>query len=272
MLGKVKEIRGIYFSKHVFYTFVPVKTKMIVESWYLIPLIFLIAYLYSSVGHGGASGYLALMGVSGMAVAVMRPSALIINLFVAGIAFYQYHRAGHFRKKIFLPLGISSVPMAFLGAQYSLDDNWYKRILAVCLLFATLRVLGIFNEKKSEHPKEMPLWAAVFTGASLGLVSGMIGIGGGILLSPVLLLFRWANMKETAAISALFILVNSLSGLIGLYTKGVILTPSLLIWIFPAIAGGLAGSYWGSKTAANEVLKKVLAVVLVLASVKLFID
>lgn len=245
---------------------------MIAESWYLIPLIFLLAYLYSSVGHGGASGYLALMGFSGMAVAMMRPSALIINLFVAGIAFYQYYRSGHFRKNIFLPLGISSVPMAFIGSQYSLDAYWYKRILAICLLFATLRVLGIFNEKKHQIQKQMPIWAALLTGALLGLISGMIGIGGGILLSPILLLFRWANMKETANISALFILVNSLSGLIGLYTKGVVLTPSLLMWIFPAIAGGLAGSYWGSKTAANETLKKALAAVLVLASVKLFID
>jgi len=239
------------------------------ELLYLIPLIFLIAFLYSSVGHGGASGYLALMGMIGISAGIMRPSALILNLFVAGISFQQYYKAGYFRKNIFIPLGMSSIPMAFIGARIDIDAFWYKRILAACLLLASLRILGLFAKKENKSLHTMPVWAGIVLGGSLGLISGMIGIGGGILLSPALLLFRWSDVKETASISALFILVNSLAGLVGLFSKGVEMTPSLLWWIFPAILGGIAGSHWGSKQKNMQVLKQMLGAVLILASIKL---
>jgi len=229
----------------------------------------LVAFAYAMVGHGGASGYLALMALYGFPQEVMRPSALVLNLFVSAIAFAQFARAGHFRWSVFWPFAVTSVPAAWLGAQFKLDPLVYKRVLAVCLLVAVARMLGLFGKAKgAERP--VPIVGAMAIGAALGLVSGMIGIGGGILLSPILLLARWGDAKVTAATSAAFIFVNSLSGLSGVLNKGETLTADMWPFIGVALLGGLVGGWIGAARLPELRLRQVLGVVLLFASVKLF--
>lgn len=236
--------------------------------WLLILLLFAVAFLYSSVGHGGASGYLALMALFGIAPSVMKSSALLMNIFVSLIAFYEYYKGGHFRWKLFFPFAIASVPLSFIGAYITLDSFLYKKILGVILIFPILRLLGVFG-KGNESEKEINRTWAFVLGALIGLLSGIIGIGGGIILSPVILFLHWGNMKETAAVSALFIFVNSVSGLAGLFSNGISIDTSVYLWVSVALLGGFAGAYFGSRKLNNPVLKKILSIVLVIASVKL---
>ncbi len=234
-----------------------------------IPLLFIVAFLYASVGHGGASGYLALMALFNFNPSIMKSSSLILNIFVSFISFYQYYRGGNFKWKLFWPFVITSIPASFIGAYLTLDALVYKRILGVLLVFPILRLLGIIGKGSNEDTKEPGLILALIIGASIGFFSGMIGIGGGILLSPVILLMHWGNMKQTAAISALFIFVNSISGLVGLISNGTAIDPQVYSWVFIAVAGGVAGAYLGRKKLSNKVLKGMLAIVLVIASIKL---
>lgn len=235
-------------------------------------LIMLIAFLYASVGHGGASGYLALMVIFGFAHEVMKPSALLLNIIVSGIAFIQYYKSGFFRGKIFIPFILLSVPMSFIGAAIQLEAAWYKTILAICLVIAAFRLIGFFDKKENDTIVEMPIYIAILIGGIIGLISGMIGIGGGILLSPVLIFFHWAKMKETATISALFIFVNSISGLSGAIYNGAEFTPAIYSYIVAAVMGGSLGAYYGSKKFNNIVLKYLLSAVLLFACTKLFIS
>jgi uncharacterized membrane protein YfcA len=234
-------------------------------------LLFTVAFLYSSVGHGGASGYLAVLSLMGISAVLMRPSALMLNIFVAGISFFQYYRSGHFRWKLFYPFAILSVPMAYLGSFVVLDPTLYKRVLGVCLILAVLRIIGVFNRKQENKTKNMPFVAGLVIGAALGFISGVIGIGGGILLSPVILLMNWGGLKETSAVSALFIVINSMAGMLGFWKQGLVLPPQIFFWLCAAIAGGLLGSYWGSQKAEHRTLKSVLAVVLLFAAAKLIV-
>lgn len=234
-------------------------------------LIMLVAFLYSSVGHGGASGYLALMVLFNFSPEMMKSSALLLNIFVAGIAFYQYYRSGFFQWKIFLPFIILSIPFSFIGANIHLQTTWYKIILAICLIIASLRLLGVFGKERETENKKLPIPITILVGGFIGLISGMIGIGGGILLSPILIFFHWAKMKETAAISSLFILVNSISGLSGAIYNGATFTNEIYSWIAVAVVGGSLGSYYGSKKFNNVVLKYLLSAVLLFASTKLFL-
>ncbi len=237
----------------------------------LLALLSIVAFLYSSVGHGGASGYLAVMALMGVAPAMMKPSALIMNLAVSLFSFIGFYKAGHFRLKLFLPFAISSVPMAFLGGTMTLSDSIYKKILAVCILFSIIRLLYKFNNN-NEPNRPIPLWAGLLSGGLIGLLSGMIGIGGGIVLSPLMLLMRWATLKETAAVSALFIFVNSLSGLYGQLQKGGIhLTENLQWAVLATIIGGLFGSYFGSQKFNVPTLRNLLALGLVIACLKLIL-
>lgn len=237
------------------------------ELW--LPLLLaLIALLYASVGHGGASGYLAVMALMGFTSDVTRPTALVLNLFVSVVAFVQFARAGHFRWPLFWPFALASVPFAWIGAQVDLDPLWYKRLLALCLLAAVARLLGLFGQ--CNGTRSTPTVAvSLFIGAMLGLLSGMIGIGGGILLSPLLLIFGWSTAKESAAVSAAFIFVNSAAGMFGLGSS-VVLGQHQFLWIAAAFIGGLIGAYIGARRFHEARLKQVLGVVLLLASVKLF--
>lgn len=232
-------------------------------------LLSLVAFLYSSVGHGGASGYLAVMALFGVAPAMMKSSALVMNLFVSAISFIGFYRAGHFKWRLFWPFAVASIPMAFLGGMMVLSDSAYKKILAVCILVSIARLLYQF--RADDRPvSDIPVGAGLLSGGAIGLVSGMIGIGGGILLSPLMLLMRWAAIKETAAVSALFIFVNSLSGLVGQLQKGGIqLTDHLQYAVVATIAGGLLGSYFGSQKFNIPTLRYLLALGLTIACLKL---
>jgi len=225
--------------------------------------------MYSSVGHGGASGYLAVMSILGMAPGTMRTSALILNLFVSGISFYGFKRSGFFRKELFIPFALTSVPFAFFGAGFPADTNLYKIILGVVLLFAAFKISGLLDNFKPNINLKFSFVIALIIGAVLGFVSGMIGIGGGIILSPLILIFGWAGVKETAAISALFIFLNSGAGLFRLSLNGLNLNSELLYLILTVIAGGFVGSYWGSYIAGNKTLRYVLSIVIFAASIKL---
>ena len=230
--------------------------------------LFVIAYLYSSVGHGGASSYLALMALFGIEVALMKPSALILNLFVSSIAYVSYYRGGHFRLNILLPFAITSIPLAFLGATLDISPELYNKILGVCLLVAALSIV-IRPGESSVRRRNLSIPVALLTGAVIGFFSGIIGIGGGIILSPLLLITNWASMKETAAISAGFIFLNSLSGLTGHIIAGMEVSPEIGLWIVVAVAGGLAGSYLGSFRFSSNHLKVLVTAVLIIASIKL---
>jgi uncharacterized protein len=227
-----------------------------------------IAFLYSSVGHGGASGYLALMTIFAFPVAIMKPSALLLNLFVSSISFFFYYRMNYFRPKLFYPFAIASIPAAFLGGFVTLDHAAYKIILGIVLVFAALRLFGIFNFKEKKAVTiNIPL--ALVIGFAIGLVSGMLGIGGGIILSPILLFLGWANIKESAAISSLFIFVNSFAGLLGFFLAGKTI-PTESFYLVPiAVTGGVLGGFYGSGYFSNKTLKFVLGTVLLMASVKL---
>jgi uncharacterized membrane protein YfcA len=231
-------------------------------------LLFLVAFLYASVGHGGASGYLALMAIFSIAPEVMKPTALLLNLFVSLTSFIQFYRGKHFIWKIFLPLALASVPMAFIGGMLVIDASIYKKILGIFLLIPVARFLFFANTPASEL-KESNTGLSLLIGAAIGFLSGLIGIGGGIILSPILLFLKWTDQKQTAAISALFIFVNSLSGLAGQLTKGIQFNSNMVWYVVIAFAGGLLGAYFGALKFKQTILKNVLAVVLLLAVYKL---
>ncbi len=229
-----------------------------------------VAALYASVGHGGASGYLALMALAGIAPEYMRSSALVLNLFVASVSFWQFARQGFFRWSLFWPFALTSIPMAFVGASLPIDGWLYRRLLGLALFLATLRLLGLLPASDTRRPL-LPAIAALI-GGLIGLTSGFLGIGGGVLLGPVLLLAGWANAKETACVSALFILVNSFSGLIGqLYSGAFHLHADLIWWIGAALVGGLLGGWLGAARMNQLALRRMLGTVLGIASIKLLV-
>ncbi len=236
---------------------------------FFLGLLLLVALLYSSVGHGGASGYIALMTIWGIEVTTVRSTALVLNGFVSMIAFIQYYRQGHFKWKLTYPFLITSVPFAFLGALIAVDSLIYKKILGVLLIFSVIRLLVTFREKEGPL-REMNLWLAMLAGASIGFFSGMIGIGGGIILSPLILLAGWAGIKNTSATSAIFIFINSMAGLAGVWTKHqFVFSSQITLWLAAAILGALAGAYWGSRMAPVKQMRYILALVLSMASYKL---
>jgi Predicted permeases len=235
----------------------------------IIVAIFVVAILYSSVGHGGASGYLAVMALLAVAPEVTRPTALTLNLFVASIATVQYYREGHFSWRLFLPFAVASIPMAYLGGTIQLPTNVYKIVLGVVLILAAVRLA--INLKSDAEAHEPPIWVSVIIGAVLGLLSGLVGVGGGIFLTPVLLLMHWSKAKTAAGISALFIFVNSAAGLIGAWATMPPLPSAVWFWIAAAIVGGIIGSTLGAKRFDSLTLKRVLACVLVLAGIKLIL-
>lgn len=232
-------------------------------------LLLAVAFLYSSVGHGGASGYLALMAFFSFPTDTMRITALLLNIFVSLIAFSQYYRSGFFKWNLFIPFAIASIPAAFFGGLFIVDAGIYKKILALLLIFPEIKLAG-FKVRTEQPVKSLNVYAALIIGAVIGFFSGLIGIGGGIILSPVILLLHWANMKQAAAVSALFIFVNSIAGLAGCFTTDFHFNNQMGAMIAIALVGGTAGSYFGAKIFENKLLKRMLAAVLVIASVKLF--
>ncbi len=236
--------------------------------WLFLLILPVVSFLYASVGHGGASGYLALMALFSFAPEVMKPTALLLNIFVSAIAFYYYYKEGFFNRKLFIPFAIASIPMAFIGGMIEVDASLYKKILGVLLIFAILKMLNVFG-KESTKIKDIKLWQGIVVGGIIGFFSGLIGIGGGIILTPIILLLHWGKMKEAAAVSALFIWVNSASGLVGQISSGVLINIESFVLVAIAIVGGFFGAYLGSKKMNNQNLRYLLAIVLVIASVKL---
>lgn len=239
------------------------------QNWFfLIPLLFIIAFMYSSVGHGGASGYLALMAIFNFPHEQMKSTALLLNVLVSFVSFWHFYRAGYFNRKLFTPFALTSIPAAFIGGYLTLDPFVYKKILGFLLLFPILRLFGFFGHD-SDQLKPVHNFFSLLIGAGIGFLSGLIGIGGGIILSPIILLLHWGRMKEVAAASALFIFVNSLSGLTGQIISGIQFHSSMFILLSVALIGGIAGSYYGVNKFNALMLRRVLALVLLIASVKL---
>lgn len=233
----------------------------------LVLLLAIMAFLYASVGHGGASGYLAVMALFAIAPPLMKQTALLLNLGVSLMSFIAFYRQGYFKWNLFWPFALGSIPAAFLGARIPLTDSTYKQILGACLFLAVIRMVISLKEGTR---RSLPAVIGVITGAVIGLLSGMIGIGGGIILSPLLLLFRWASLKEAAAVSALFIFVNSVSGLAGLKTWIPLDQSQMVYWLAASLVGGFLGARWGAAIASNTNVKWILALVLVIASLKLW--
>ena len=235
----------------------------------LLLLLPIVAFLYASVGHGGASGYLALMSAFSFPMTYMKPTALVLNILVSLVSFYFYYREKNFKWNLFYPFALTSIPFSFVGGYLKIDAFYYKIILATVLVFAVLRLLGFFGKEKNLL-NEINLPLALGFGALIGFLSGLLGIGGGIILSPVLLLFGWATMKQAAAVSALFILTNSISGLFGFVSQGGTLPESSLVLIGVVFIGGLLGAYYGSAKFNSKSLRYVLSAVIGIAIVKLY--
>ena len=235
-------------------------------------LIFVGALLYSSVGHAGASGYLAAMALVGVSAVVMKPTALTLNILVASIATVKFHRAGYFSFRLLLPFALTSIPFAFLGGYLTLPGHWYKTLVGVILLFAAYKLFRNAS-KATEHAdvRPIPLWAGLLCGAVIGMLAGLTGTGGGIFLSPLLLLMGWAETRQTAGVSAAFILVNSIAGLLG-NVSSIGSLPGFIFVLAPAaILGGFIGAEFGSKRLASANVRRLLALVLIVAGCKLML-
>ena len=234
---------------------------------FLAVAIFLVAFLYSSVGHAGASGYIAVMSLFSLAPAVIRPTALTLNIIVACIGAWQFWRAGYFSWSLFWPFAALAVPMAFVGGYINLPTPIFRILVGIVLLFSAVRLLLPPRDQSLAEMPSRPV--AISLGAGLGLLSGLTGTGGGIFLTPLLLFKRWAQVKTAAAVSALFILVNSIAGLLGNLSSTKRFPSFALILAFAAVAGGAAGSYLGSRRFEQTTVKRLLALVLVIAGAKL---
>lgn len=234
-------------------------------------LIFAAGLLYSSVGHAGASGYLAAMALFGLAPEVMKPTALTLNILVATIATVQFYRAGFFSWNTFLPFAISSIPFAFIGGAMSLPGHTYKQIVGIVLLFTAYHFFRQRHAAILKASKPVPVLAAVISGAGIGLLSGAVGVGGGIFLSPLILFMGWAGTKQTAGVSAAFILVNSIAGLAGHLASVKYLPDAIYFWAIAALLGGIIGSHLGSRRFSNAIFYRLLGIVLVIAGIKFII-
>jgi hypothetical protein len=236
----------------------------------LAALIFAAALLYSSVGHAGASGYLMAMALFGLAPAVMRPSALTLNILVAAIAAWKFWRAGHFHWPLLWPFAATSIPFAYVGGLLQLPGHFYKPLVGAVLLYAAWHFLR--GPGADERPlKPLPVPLALGTGACLGLLSGLTGVGGGIFLSPLLLMAGWGRLREVAAVAAVFILVNSVAGLAGVLTHAPALPAALPLWAAAAAAGGWIGAELGSRRLSSDILQRLLAAVLAIAGAKMLL-
>jgi uncharacterized membrane protein YfcA len=229
------------------------------------------AFGYAAVGHGGASAYIAAMALAGIAPAEMRPIALLLNIVVSSLGSWKFYRAGFFRWGLFWPFAVVSIPMAYLGGAVTLPGNAYKILVGVVLLYAAWQLWrsGTSGAEMREV-REPPLGWAMLIGAGMGLLAGLTGVGGGIFLSPLLLMLGWAGTKQTSAVAAPFILVNSLAGLAAVFIAKSASLPGYVAIFAPAVlVGGWLGAEYGSRRFANPLVRRLLAVVLALAGAKM---
>lgn len=242
-----------------------------IEYLVLAALIFIAALLYASVGHAGASGYIAAMALMGIAPATMKPAALTLNIFVALIATFKFYRVGAFSWRLFWPLAITSIPCAYVGGMLTLPNHLFKPMVGLVLIYAAWRAFKTAHQLDSIAIRTAALPLLLITGVVLGLLSGLTGVGGGIFLSPLMLFFRWAETKVISGIAAAFILVNSIAGLLGVMSKPFILPSALPYWVLAAVIGGYIGAEFGSKRLSNPTIRKLLAAVLLVAGAKMLI-
>jgi uncharacterized protein len=236
----------------------------------LLAALFLVAaLLYASVGHAGASAYLAAMALLGTAPEIMRPTALVLNLFVATVVVARFSRAGHLPWRSLLPLIAGSIPAAFVGGTIDLPGEIYRPLVAVVLLAGAWRLATARGTDDADHQRGVPMVAGIAAGAGIGLLAGLTGTGGGIFLTPLLVLAAWSGTRDAAGLSGAFILANSLAGLAGLLTGGFELPPALPLWIAAVVAGGVIGSWLGAARLSVLSLRRALSFVLVLAAAKL---
>lgn len=240
-----------------------------IENLILPILLFLIALLYSSVGHAGASGYLAVMAIIGTSPEIMRPTALFLNILVSLIATYKFYKAGSFSWSIFIPLVITSIPMAYFGGRLLLPETFYKPLVGIILIFAAWRL--VWSAKNgSDYIVQTPSKPILLIfGGILGFLSGGTGVGGGIFLSPLLVFLHWAPLKVISGVAAAFILVNSIAGILGVISVETPLQPSLLFWALAVILGGMIGAEYGSKRLGNKTISILLSLVLLIGGLKM---
>jgi uncharacterized membrane protein YfcA len=243
----------------------------VTETLTIAALFLLGAALYASVGHGGASSYLAVMGLFNFVPAVMKPTALALNILVALVATWKFYRAGLFSWQLFWPFAVVSVPAAFLGGATSLPARGYKIVVGVVLLYAAGWMFRSAKRVSGVTARRPPIAAALAAGLAIGFLSGLTGVGGGIFLSPLLLYMGWAETRATSGVAAPFILVNSIAGLGGQLAVVHELPPEILYWGAAVLIGGWIGATYGSRHAPPPVLRRLLAVVLVVAGVKLIL-
>jgi uncharacterized membrane protein YfcA len=234
-------------------------------------LFFVGAALYASVGHGGASSYLAIMGLFSLPPDVMKPTALALNILVASMATFKFYRAGLFSWRLFWPFAVASIPAAFVGGAVMLPARSYKIVVGVVLLYAAVWMFRSAMRPISRETHPPPQWAALLAGLAIGFLSGLTGVGGGIFLSPLLLSMGWAETRATSGVAAPFILVNSIAGLLGHIASVSQLPPNVPVWGAAALIGGWIGASYGSKRAPVPVLRQLLSLVLVVAGVKLIL-
>jgi uncharacterized membrane protein YfcA len=245
---------------------------MSVSSTLIIAILFLVAAaLYASVGHAGASAYLAVMGLFNFAPDVMKPTALALNILVSAVATVKFYRAGLFSWSLFWPFAVVSIPAAFVGGAMMLPARWYKLVVGIVLLYAAVWMFRSALRPLTRQTHPPPLWAALVGGLAIGFLSGLTGVGGGIFLSPLLLYMGWAETRATSGVAAPFIFVNSVAGLLGHVSSVSQLPPNIPIWGAAAVLGGWVGATYGSRHAPPTVLRQLLSVVLVVAGAKLIL-
>jgi len=235
--------------------------------YFLYPLIFLVAIVYSSAGFGGASGYLLVMSFFELPIEVMASTALVLNIVVASISFSSYLRAGYFRLSLLFPF-LTSIPAAFLGGLLKISEQTYFTLLYLVLTYLGLRMIAFptLSERPNWTPRPIPLWLSLLVGTIIGLLSGMLGIGGGIFLSPLIVLMQWGTVKQAAASAGAFIALNSLSGLLGrvasdTFSLGEFGLPLLAV----GIAGALIGSHMGAMRFSQAGVRRALGLILLIA-------
>jgi len=233
-------------------------------------LVSLVAALYSAVGHGGASGYLAVLALVNVSSKIAVPTALMLNILVSGLALASYARNGHFSFRTTWPFLLASVPGAFIGATIKISDPIYHVLLG-CILLASAILLALprTQAQVEKHPIPVKSPYALGAGGILGLISGMVGVGGGIFLSPLMILSRWATPKTTSATAAAFILANSLSGLAGRFFQGQMSILPFWSLLLAGLVGGWLGSNYGARWATNPALCRLLALVMAIAAAKM---